>query len=840
MPLRYGTLYHFRCRLADLTGGGPTADGEPATPALHPVATTRFLRHVQPKTVRIESNIAVAEPGDPTPAVGTITTLDVWRPLIGYPELTFAGIDDPAVIAALIADAAAARNDGRAVGVNDPDVTHLVVSVQVRAAAHDTHPAIDKDGFRELYSVKISFPDFDEDDVLDPGDPLTLTFQYADEADIAAIDPPADETTTLTLPRARDIRLRLTPICADKPDYFGAPWVQEGLTAHVSTRAEAEDEDDLYVPLEEDDELNGILLRDGPDLMQRLADQLDVATSGLTLSARPGERVVFGASGALRHTLTGDRGAITFASSNELIGRWLAVINIRLNRDWSWEGLDDEGFVVGRRDEAGAAGDPIVVGQLQVPFAVSPQAVAPGGVPGVDRRATTRLIFLDAVDPNPPAGEFPQILHPEWTIEPRIRGFSASENAALQKGYDVRLPIAVPPRQTPRIVSAGWALSPYDPADDYSFTNARRRALWIELDEPVEHDEDALFARVLAYGPDPLLSGAITHQLRPVPPLPFGPSTLFDLVEKSLPHPPSPPPLAVDPEPIRVIVPGQPEDGSGRDAMLPLEAGSPVSGETKPRHYLLPPPPGIDPDAPEMFGFWTYELRIGHNEWSTEQACFGRPLIVKGVQHPAPALRCTAFRHAPPQPAAPRIVVTAPFATPVFEDRKLTDLKQGDPRTRLWALLYAQVAQADGKTQRNVLIGRAPALPRIEMNILGVLQSVNTRDLIGVAEFDPQQVEATLELLALPPTTPLSVIVVELLPSDHLTQTSFTVGSPDIFPFAVGTAYFLTDRQDGTDMTFDGRPMIGLRADPLGRELGTMTSRRILRCSPLTSIAAAC
>ena len=106
--------------------------------------------------------------------------------------------------------------------------------------------------------------------------------------------------------------------------------------------------------------------------------------------------------------------------------------------------------------------------------------------------------------------------------------------------------------------------------------------------------------------------------------------------------------------------------------------------------------------------------------------------------------------------------------------------------------------------------------------------------------FDPLQVEATLELLALPPNTPLSVIVVELLPSDHLTQTSFTVGSPDIFPFAVGTAYFLTDRQDGMDVTVEGRQVIGLRADPLGRELGTLTSRRILRCSPLTSIAAAC
>ena len=144
--------------------------------------------------------------------------------------------------------------------------------------------------------------------------------------------------------------------------------------------------------------------------MQRLADQLDVAASGLTLTARPGERVVFGASGALRHTLTGDRGAITFASSSELIGRWLAVDQLRLNRDWSWDGLDDEGFVVGRRDEAGCRRRSCaVVGQLQVPFAVSAQAVAhrarlPRSI-NVRRRD---LIFLDAVDPNPPAGKFPQ------------------------------------------------------------------------------------------------------------------------------------------------------------------------------------------------------------------------------------------------------------------------------------------------------------------------------------------------------------------------------------------------------------------------------------------------
>jgi hypothetical protein len=179
-------------------------------------------------------------------------------------------------------------------------------------------------------------------------------------------------------------------------------------------------------------------------------------------------------------------------------------------------------------------------------------------------------------------------------------------------------------------------------------------------------------------------------------------------------------------------------------------------------------------------------------------------------------------------------------ATAVFEDQKLTRLKEGDPRTRLWALLYAQVAQADGRMRRNVLIGRAPARPRIEMNALGEFQAASTRDLIGVAEFDPIDVELMLAQLALPPETPLSVIVVELLPGDHLTQTEFSFGSSDLFPFEVGKAYFLSDRAEGTDVVAGGRQVIGISADPLGRELGTMTSRRILRCSPLTSIAAAC
>jgi hypothetical protein len=832
VPLRYGTRYEFRCRLADLTGGGPTAGDDPVSPAPAPIARTRFLRHVPPKPVRLETDVPRPGPGEATPAVPTVTTIDVWRPIIGYPEMVFAGIDDPAVVGALLANAGAARAAGDAVGANDPDVTHLRVSVQVRAAAHDPGPAGVRDGdFRTLYTVEIPFPPFDPNAVLAKGAALTLTLDYQEVRDVAAFAAPAAGTTNLPVPRAREVRLRLAPHCADKPDYFGAPWVQEGLTADVATRANAEDEDGLFAPEPAEHALNAILLQPAEEMVLRLADHLDLAANGLTLTARPGERVVFAASAAIRHTVAPDRGSLTFASRGELLGHWLSVVQAQIARDWTWDGLDDEGFVIQRRD---AAGDPFrIAGNAPVPFAVPSLALAGDETPGIDRRAGTRVVFFDAVDPQPAEGQFPAVLTPEWSIEPRVRGFAPADNAALGRTLAIKLPIAAPPRQTPRLVSAGLALSPYHRAPDYSSTEARRRVLWFELDAPVEDANDALFARVLAYGPDPLLSGAITHLLLPVPALPIGPTTLFDIVQQALPNPPAPPPLAIDPEPMRVIVPGQPEDGSGLDAMLAMTEGVPQAGDPRARHFIVPLPPGIDPEAPELFGFWTYELRIGHRLlWSTAQARFGRPLAVNGVQHPAPTLLCSAFRAEVPPGGTRRVVVTAPFATAVFADQRLTRIEAGDPRTRLWVLLYAQVRQADGDTSRNLLIARAPASPRFEVDALGKAVAPRTRDLVGVAEFDVSQIEDQLALLALPRETPLSALAVELLPGDRLVQREVAIRDEKV--------YLVFDQPEVTGASQFAVVNVGTPSDPLGAELGTITSRRILRCSPLTPVAPAC
>jgi hypothetical protein len=131
-------------------------------------------------------------------------------------------------------------------------------------------------------------------------------------------------------------------------------------------------------------------------------------------------------------------------------------------------------------------------------------------VPGEDRRARTRLVFLDAVDPHPPAGAFPTTPTPEWVLEPRIRELPL-EGPARARTIGMRLPVAVPPRQVPKLIAAGIALSPYQRDDAYASTEPRWRVLWFEFAEPVADPNDALFARVTAYGPDPLLSGVLTH-----------------------------------------------------------------------------------------------------------------------------------------------------------------------------------------------------------------------------------------------------------------------------------------------------------------------------------------
>src|SRR6185503_6184798 len=361
-----------------------------------------------------------------------------------------------------------------------------------------------------------------------------------------------------------------------------------------------------------------------PRPAERLAQEAALDHSGLQLSGRSGHRTVIACSAALRHTLSPDGSSIQIASGGDLIHRWINIVQLRLMRDWTWDGLDEAGIAITRTIQRPGLPDAVeLVGTVRLPHAVGQKAVS-GVSPEVRAgvRQSADLIFFDAFDPKPspsrPAaeepqpGEYPSEINVQYELTPRLKGPAAL--AVEPKA--IRLPVTTPPWQVPQLVSAGIALSPYESASDYSSTEARRRMLWLEFAEPPADPEDAYFIRVLATAPDPMLVAEPFH----------------DVVE---------PPLPLDQEWMRSITPGQPRDDNGLRAMQRL-----VGPTQSPRHYLVPLPDGLDEASLELFGFFVYEVRLGHTEtrWCTAQGRFGPALRVAGVQHPAPPLVCQAAR----------------------------------------------------------------------------------------------------------------------------------------------------------------------------------------------------
>ena len=483
---------------------------------------------------------------------------------------------------------------------------------------------------------------------------------------------------------------------------------------------------------------------------------------------------MFAASGGLRCTLAPDRSAITLASDNELLNHWIVALSIDLARDWTWEGFAAPAMTVSRN---GA-----VIGTFTFPTAVGGGAL--GGLGHPADRSMTRLVFLDAISPDPAPGAFPTVLKPVYSVTARF-----PDAPAITQAYTtLSLPITTPPAQTPKMVSTGVVESPFVAAADYSSTSLRQRFLWIEFDAPIaDTGDDVYFGRVLAYGPDPLL--AVGLELRPAP--------------LTVPEPP----LPIDPENVRVVFADQDADEAGLDAMTPLIPAIPSAGVKDRVHWLLPLPPGIAPDALELFGFWTYEFRVGHKvQWSTAQGRFGRPLRAAGIQHPAPRLVCTVYRN------QTGITTTAAYATTLLNGQPALNLQAGDPQTALWFMLYAQVAQTDGASQRNVLLTRqlATLLPQAAGAKPVDLQHGPNREPRGTTTFFAKEIAAALALLGLPANSPLSLLGVEILPGPF--RVARTVGT------SIGAAAVAGE-------------------DPLGAALG---QRRILRTSPLVAVPVIC
>ena len=769
VPLRYGRAYDFRVRLVDVAGGGPDVGDKAVNRAPTPVATVPFRRFVPPGAVRLEPDPGPVDPLAP-PASYT-----VHRPRLGYPELVYA--DRPNAVADLKADRAAAGIEGRPLGLPDPDVAELAIAVEVRGPELDTGNDSPNAGpYRVLYRTTRPFP-------ADPGQPLVLDVAFQDAPTLAAFPTPG--AGPLALPTGRDLRLWLAAVGREDPAlaYFGAAAARFGRPIAVSTRKDSGDERGLLSEDTSGPLLRGIFLRADPhpsnqllaqqalavtdgsdptDALGQLAQELQLDVHGLTFSARPGERIAFGGAYSLRHTLSPDHAKLTIGARTDMTGRWLVVTAARLARDWTWDMLRDASFTVERTLERdGAAAITEEVGTLEMRRTVSATTqLRP-------QRDFTRLVFVDAIDGQPAGDAFPRPIRVAYTLKPAFTNPPAQTDPLAPITLD--LPVTAPPRQVPRIVSAGIALSPYRRSPAYDATEPRRRALWIEFEEPPADSHDAYFCRVLATTPDPMLLA--------------GREAVAD---------PSEPPLPLPPELIRVIVPGASDDSAGLDAMQRL-----VPGDSD-RHYLVPLPPGVEPEAAELFGFFTYEFRLGHVvDWSTAQGRFGRSLRVTGVQHPAPPLACAAQR------LALGIIASAPYALPVYEG---VSRLPSPPNTELWLLLYAQVAQVDGQDHRNVLLGRRRAEPQLkdrpddrflygrgEFSVRAVLPRGG--HVLGEARWSQAEIRAALDALCLDADAPLSVLAVELLPEER-------------------------------------RP-----PDPIGAQLGQV---RILRTSPLVPVAALC
>ncbi len=781
VPLRYGRRYEFRVRLADASGGGPAlTDGE-FTPGERPIAPVAFKRYMPPRQPRVEKQATSPEP----------LAVTLARPLLGYPEAVYADIEEavPKLIA-LHQRNVEHPTEPQEVGLADVDAAHLEVRVLVRTPAFDT--AATFDDWLELYTTTRAFS-------ANPDATLELKGEYLDVAQLTSIDakaqegPPGSVSGSLPLPTARDVRLELRALCRDDTEYFANEAARRSATVTIDFHQPAAKEASPFHPLDPTLAMRSVFLQ--PDsvagearpavvqiqndpselLVQRLAQAARLGASGDTLLAPPGQRVVFGCAG-LGHRLSPDGGSLVFTHLAELTGQWLNVVRVELDRDWTWKGAGSPALRLTRSLASLPAGAAQSVEVTTVQLIAAVNGTATEGEPERDR---TVVVFIDAFKA-PLEGGLPHELALEYEVELLLEGGSAA-HVSLSNA----LPVTTVPRQIPQVVAAGYALSEYQADAQYSSTGARTRMLWLELAEPLQDQRDAYFVRVLAHSPDPLLLARA----------------------EAVADPPAFARSPLDPELVRVITPGEADDLAGLATMQKL---LPAQGSD--RHFLVPLPPGVSGASPELFGFYTYEIRVAHDRgtkaspfWSTAQGRFGESVVLEGVQHPAPALSCGVTR------LAEGVLVTAPYACPFYEG---AEVLPNPPNTEIWIVLYAQVHQADGASMRNIELAVQRASRGREPGVAGLAAGPQLTGFSGssaltaaatvglpsgpmaLAAWSDAQIEALLAEYGLGEKTPVSTLAIELIPEPNS-------------PFH----------------------------DPLRSELGEV---RVLRTSPLVAIEGVC
>ncbi|WP_152266442.1 hypothetical protein [Agriterribacter humi] len=751
--LRYGNRYQFRVRMMDISGGGPVIAEDVYNNAAAPTSEWSFKRYVAPSLCRIEKSKDLREAkadffneiiaGDQTSSFNSNPVLSIQRPVLNYPAVVFTGKyqslgADPVQL--LIQSAQDQKQGGTAANpknivpaIADPDVAEVEIKVEVETLRLDNLASESgNENYITLYTTSRNFPAVNAAADMEDTLSLNVVFHDAPTLNLGSSDDPfntpglnkaaINAMTDIPLPTARKIRMTIRAVCeGEDSTYYG--FINEanpdldsryGKKTQFWFYKELINEDaPLLLPKANVPALQGLYLQpdpefirkgivnqffffnaetsNRPDIMQRLAQQLGVKVNGLTLVAEKGERVVFGCNNKIRHHLAPDGSSITFSTKADLCNHWIGCLVYRLNRDWSWDGLQDTAFIIGRqkkfsRDDAGETETLNNIGDIEIKHSASFESLQTDPFGNINRSSST-IIFIDAIEPKSallqPNGQlrFPDKIEVQYTIAAKFKeGHGEDQTEQPDK---LILPATVIPAQVPKIASVGLAFSPYRKNEKYSATEARQKYLWVELEEPVQNPADTIFCRVLHYAPDQLIGNN---------------KQFAELLQATV----EDPPLPIDPEYIRMITPGQTDDMAGLGAMQAMEKAS----DDDNIHYLLPLPPGLHPESPELFGFFTYEFRIGHghwsndeagkeNLWSTAQGRFGRPLVIAGMQHPAPTLLCNVNRD------IDKVYVNAPYAKAVWKGKNVTN---DPPRTQLHCILYAQVKQADGTTYRNILL----------------------------------------------------------------------------------------------------------------------------------------
>ncbi|HTD93225.1 MAG TPA: hypothetical protein VK644_05415, partial [Chitinophagaceae bacterium] len=468
ISLQYGHRYHFRVRMMDISGGGPAAGEDIPDETPSSTTKWSFKRYIAPGLCRIEKPESLGTTkteffnevinDDDTHSFEEKPVLHIKRPTLNYPAVVFtnkyqaAGQDPVALLIQSVQQQKLAGTPAKRVQIHpaiaDPDVSILAVKVEVETLRLDNLASeTGKENYVTLYDTTRKFPNAFEGEL-----PLGIDFRDVAVLNLGSNDDPfndpaltkadIDAMETIPLPTARKIRITVRGVCGDQvpsnESYYGFINDEDvemdsryGKTSRFWFYKEStkEDEVPLLVPKGTIPEVQGLYLQPDPeyirkgqagqyfffsaetsqqpDIMQRLAQQLGlrVKDNGLTLVGEKGERVVFGCSNKIRHHLAPDGSSITFSTKADLCQHWIACIAQTLNRDWTWDALEDVSFTVSRnkkfkKDTEAEREIRKNIGDIEIKHSASFESLMPDAFGNVNRQGTT-LIFIDAIEPKP-------------------------------------------------------------------------------------------------------------------------------------------------------------------------------------------------------------------------------------------------------------------------------------------------------------------------------------------------------------------------------------------------------------------------------------------------------